>query len=98
MASSIIPEPTKLVVDINKIPEWKCSSCGGTILQQGLKLKIVPALQSRTGQPDPLMANVFFCAKCRKEVTDITIMYTSLVQQIKMQLQNEIKPSPFLVQ
>jgi hypothetical protein len=90
-------EPVKIVIDINKIPEWKCSSCGGTVIEQGFKLKIVPALQSRTGKPDPLTANIFFCAKCRKEVPEITNMYVSLLDQLKKQLQVTPQQQPSIL-
>ena len=87
-----INPPQKIAIDINQIPEYKCSSCGGTIFNQhGIKLKIVPATISRTGKPDHLVAKTFYCVKCRKEIKELTGYYMSLTEQIKKMLVSEIK-------
>jgi len=91
--------PQAIHVDVNQLPRYKCPYCKGEVFsQQGVGLKIVPATISRTGKPDPLVAKVFYCIKCRKEVKELTQLYVTLVEQVQKMLIAEMQHPSRIIQ
>lgn len=79
-------DPPKIHVNIQKLPNVKCETCGCETFFNTFRFKIVPAIQSKTGKDDPLASSTWTCTNCRKENKELRSSFKEVTKMLLEQI------------